>query len=184
MTILIVGLAVFLGIHSISIGTPELRARAVALMGSNRWRGIYSLVSAAGFVLILYGFDIARLAPVVLYVPPTWMPHVTLFLMLPVFPLLLAAYLPGRIKTAVKHPMLAAVKLWAFAHLLSSGLLADVLLFGAFLVWAICDRISLKRRPPQAIRTAPQGRFNDIIALYVFFILWAHVRLFGVSPLR
>ena len=190
MTILIVGLAVFLGIHSISIGTPGLRARAVASMGSNRWRSIYSLVSAAGFVLILYGFHIARLAPVVLYVPPTWMRHVTLFLMLPVFPLLLAAYLPGRIKTAMKHPMLAAVKLWAFAHLLSGGLLADVLLFGAFLVWAIVDRISLKRRPAQAIRTAPKGRFNDLIAvvaglaLYVFLILWAHVRLFGVSPLR
>ena len=85
--------------------------------------------------------------------------------MLPVFPLILAAYLPGRIKAAMKHPMLAAVKFWAFAHLLSSGLLADVLLFGAFLVWAICDRISLKRRPPQAIRTAPEGRFSDLIAV-------------------
>jgi uncharacterized membrane protein len=109
--------------------------------------------------------------------------------MLPVFPLLLAAYLPGRIKTAMKHPMLAAVKFWAFAHLLSNGFVADVLLFGAFLVWAICDRISLKRRPPQTIRTAPQRRFNDLIAvvaglaLYAIFIFWAHARLFGVSPL-
>ena len=190
MTILIIGLAVFLGIHSISIATPELRVRAVASMGTSLWRGIYSLVSAAGFALILYGYHIARQEPVVLYVLPTWMRPVTLLLMLPVFPLILAAYLPGRIKRAMKHPMLAAVKVWAFAHLLSSGLLADVLLFGAFLVWAICDRISFKRRPPQAIRTAPQSRFNDLIAvvagltLYVAFILWAHVRLFGVSPLR
>ena len=190
MTLLIIGLAVFLGMHSISIATPGLRARAVASMGANGWRGVYSLVSLAGFGLILYGYHLARLAPVVLYMPPAWMRHVTFLLMLPVFPLLLAAYLPGRIKTAVKHPMLAAVKLWAFAHLLSSGLLADALLFGTFLVWAICDRISLTRRPPQAIRTAPPGRFNDLIAvvvglaLYVFFILWAHVRLFGVSPLR
>jgi uncharacterized membrane protein len=189
MSILIIGIALFLGIHSISIVTPGLRARAVASMGTNGWRGLYSLVSAAGFVLILYGFHLARQAPVVLYMPPGWMRHVTLLLMLPVFPLLLAAYLPGRIKTAMKHPMLAAVKFWAFAHLLSNGLLADVLLFGAFLVWAICDRISLKRRPPQAIRTAPQGRFNDLIAviaglaLYVIFILWAHVRMFGSSPL-
>jgi uncharacterized membrane protein len=89
----------------------------------------------------------------------------------------------------MKHPMLVAVKFWAFAHLLSNGLLADVLLFGAFLVWAICDRISLKRRPQQTIGMAPPGRFNDLIAviaglaLYVFFILWAHVRLFGGSPL-
>ena len=189
MTILIIGLAVFLGMHSISIATPGLRGRAVAAMGANGWRGAYSLVSAAGFALILYGFHLARLAPVVLYIPPAWMRDVTFLLMLPVFPLIFAAYLPGRIKTAMKHPMLAAVKFWALAHLLSSGLLADVLLFGAFLVWAICDRISLKRRPPQVIRTAPQGRLNDLIAviagltLYVFFILKAHVWLFGVSPL-
>ena len=188
MWILIIGIAVFLGMHSISIVAPGLRARAVASMGPNPWRGVYSLVSAAGFVLILYGFHLARQAPVVLYMPPAWMRHVTFLLMLPVFPLILAAYLPGRINTAMKHPMLAAVKFWAFAHLLSNGLLSDVILFGAFLAWAISDRISLKRRPPQAIRTAPQGRFNDLIAviaglaLYAVFILWAHVRLFG-APL-
>jgi uncharacterized membrane protein len=189
MLILVIGIALFLGMHSISIVTPGLRARAIASMGPNRWRGVYSLISAAGFVLILYGYHLARQAPVVLYMPPAWMRHLTLLLMLPVFPLILAAYLPGRIKTAMKHPMLAAVKFWALAHLLSNGFLADVVLFGAFLVWAICDRISFKRRPAQTIRTAPQGRFNDLIAviaglaLYVIFILWAHARLFGVSPL-
>jgi uncharacterized membrane protein len=189
MLILIIGIAVFLGMHSISIAAPGLRASAVASLGPNRWRGIYSLISAAGFLLILYGFHLARQAPVVLYTPPVWMRHVTFLLMLPVFPLLLAAYLPGRIKTAVKHPMLAAVKFWALAHLLSNGFLADVLLFGGFLVWAICDRISLKRRPEKTIGTAPPGRLNDLIAvfaglaLYVIFILWAHLWLFGVSPL-
>jgi uncharacterized membrane protein len=189
MTILIIGLAVFLGVHSISIATPGLRARAVASMGPNRWRAVYSLASAVGFVLILYGYHLARQAPIVLYVPPAGMRRVTFLLMLPVFPLILAAYLPGRIKTAMKHPMLASVKCWAFAHLLSNGLLADVLLFGAFLLWAIIDRISLKRRPPQVIRMAAPGRFNDLIAvfaglaLYTCFILWAHVWLFGVSPL-
>jgi uncharacterized membrane protein len=158
-------------------------------MGPNGWRGFYSLVSVAGFVLILYGFHLARQAPIVLYLPPVWMRHVTFLLMLPVFPLILAAYLPGRIKRSMKHPMLAAVKFWALAHLLSNGMLADVLLFGAFLVWAVCDRISFNRRRPQVIHTAPPGRFNDLIAviaglaLYVFFIMWAHVRLFGVSPL-
>ena len=189
MTLLIIGLAVFLGIHSISIAAPGLRAQAVASLGPNGWRGFYSVVAVAGFVLILYGFHLARQAPVALYLPPAWMRHVTFLLMLPVFPLLLAAYLPGRIKTVTKHPMLAAVKFWALAHLLSNGMLADVVLFGAFLAWAVCDRISLKRRPPQPIRTAAPGRFNDLIAvvaglaLYVFFIRWAHVRLFGVSPL-
>ena len=189
MSILIIGLVLFLGIHSISIVAPGLRARAVVSMGPNPWRGVYSLISAAGFVLILWGYHLARQAPVVLYTPPAWMRYVTLLLMLPVFPLLFAAYLPGRIKTTLQHPMLAAVKFWAFAHLLSTGLLADVLLFGAFLVWAIWDRISFKRRPTQAIRTAPPGRLNDLIAViagiavYVLFLLWAHLRLFGVSPL-
>jgi uncharacterized membrane protein len=103
--------------------------------------------------------------------------------------LILAAYFPGRIKTAMKHPMLAAVKFWALAHLLSNGTLADVLLFGGFLAWASLDRISLKRRAPQRIHTAPARAFNDVLvivvglALYAFFIGWAHLRLFGVSPL-
>jgi len=104
--------------------------------------------------------------------------------------LLVAAYLPGRIKTALKHPMLAAVKFWAIAHLLANGSLADVLLFGGFLGWAVLDRISLKgRSAPQVLRTAPPGPWNDVIAvvlgiaIYALLIGWAHVRLFGVSPL-
>ena len=189
MGILIVGLAVFLGIHSISIASPGLRARAVASMGPNLWRGVYSLISALGFALILYGFHLSRQAPIVLYVPPSWTQYLAFLFMLPVFPLIFAAYLPGRIKTRMKHPMLAAVKFWALAHLLANGMLADVLLFGSFLIWAICDRISFNRRPPQVIRTAPPARFNDLIAviaglaLYVLIIEWAHQRLFGVSPL-
>jgi uncharacterized membrane protein len=189
MATLIIGLAVFLGMHSISIVSPALRARAVAAMGFNVWRGLYSLVSVAGFVLIVYGFGLARQDPVVLYVPPVWTRHLTFILMLPVFPLLLAAYLPGRISTAMKHPMLAAVKFWAVAHLLSVGLLADVLLFGAFLAWAVFDRLSFRHRPPQVIKRAPEGRLNDVVAvfvglgLYVFFIVWAHLKLFGVAPM-
>jgi uncharacterized membrane protein len=189
MALLVAGLVIFLGVHSIAIFAPALRARARTRLGESGWKGIYALVSLIGFVMIVYGFGLARQSPVVLYTPPHWMRHVAFLFMLPVFPLLLAAYLPGRIKTATKHPMLAAVKCWAFAHLLANGLLADVLLFGGFLAWAVVDRISLKRRPPQAIHTAPPGRFNDVIAvvlglaLYALFIGWAHVRLFGVSPL-
>src|ERR1700722_9879158 len=189
MALLVAGLVIFLGVHSIAIFAPDVRARARARLGEGGWKGIYALISLIGFVLIVYGFGVARQSPVVLYTPPHWMRHVAFLFMLPVFPLLIAAYLPGRIKTATKHPMLAAVKFWAFAHLLANGLLADVLLFGGFLAWAVVDRISLKRRPPQAIRTAPPGRFNDVIAvvlglaLYALFIGWAHVRLFGVSPL-
>lgn len=188
MAALIIGLALFLGVHSIALAAPEFRARAIARMGEGPWKGLYAAVSAVGLVLILYGFHLARQSPVVLYTPPGWMRYVTALLMVPVFPLFIAAYLPGRIKTTMKHPMLAAVKFWALAHLLANGTLADVLLFGGFLAWAVVDRISLKRRV-QTVPAASAGRFNDLIAvvlglaLYVLFIAWAHMRLFGVSPL-
>src|ERR1700681_5108215 len=129
---LIIGLVLFLGVHSVAIVVPALRAGSIHRLGEGAWKGLYALVSLVGFVLICYGFGLARQAPVILYSPPTWLRHVALILMVPVFPLLVAAYLPGRIKTAAKHPMLAAVKLWAFAPLLANGTLADLLLFGGF----------------------------------------------------
>jgi len=187
MTLLIAGLVLFLGIHSVVIVAPSVRANAIRRMGEGPWKGLYSLLSLSGFVLVCYGFGVARQTPVVLYSPPAWLRHVTMLLMLPVFPLLFAAYLPGRIKTAAKHPMLAAVKLWAFAHLLANGRMADVLLFGGFLVWAVADRISMKRRTvPQVVPGAPPGRWNDAIAVvlglivYALFLVWAHARLIGV----
>ena len=190
MPLLIAGLVLFLGVHSVAIVAPSFRTRTIQRMGEGAWKGLYALISLAGFVLICYGFGLARQAPVVLYSPPTWLRHLAFLVMLPVFPLLIAAYLPGRIKTAAKHPMLAAVKFWAFAHLLANGSLADVLLFGGFLAWAVVDRISVKRRAtPQVLRTAPPGPWNDAIAVvlglavYALLIGWAHVRLFGVSPL-
>jgi uncharacterized membrane protein len=189
MGMLVLGLVLFLGVHSIAIVAPRFRDRALARLGEGGWKGLYAVVSLAGFVLLIVGFGQARHAPVVLYTPAPFLRHVTFLFMLPVFPLIFAAYLPGRIKTAMKHPMLAAVKFWAFAHLLSNGMLADVLLFGGFLVWAVLDRISLKRRPPQALRTAPSGPFNDVIAVvlglavYGAFIGALHRWLIGVSPL-
>jgi len=191
MWLLIVGLVLFLGVHSVAIVSPTLRARTIRRLGEGAWKGMYALVSLIGFVLICYGFGLAREAPVILYSPPTWLRHVALILMVPVFPLLVAAYLPGRIKTAAKHPMLAAVKFWALAHLLANGTSADVVLFGGFLAWAVADRISMKRRStPQVPPTAPPGPWNDAIAvvlglaIYTLLIGWAHVRLFGVSPLN
>jgi uncharacterized membrane protein len=191
MWLLIVGLVLFLGVHSVAIVSPTLRARTIRRLGEGARKGMYALVSLIGFVLICYGFGLAREAPVILYSPPTWLRHVALILMVPVFPLLVAAYLPGRIKTAAKHPMLAAVKFWALAHLLANGTSADVVLFGGFLAWAVADRISMKRRStPQVPPTAPPGPWNDAIAvvlglaIYTLLIGWAHVRLFGVSPLN
>lgn len=185
MTLLIIGLAVFLGVHSVSIVAPNARDRWAAAMGHG-WRALYSLIALAGFVLLVYGYGVARRAPVVVYVPPVWLRHVTILLMLPVFPLLFAAHLPGRIKTAMKHPMLAAVKIWALAHLLANGMLADVLLFGGFLLWAVLDRISLKHRVSRPIKMAPPRPWNDAIAVvggvavYVVTLLWLHRLLIGV----
>jgi len=189
MTLLLAGLVLFLGVHSVAIVAPAARESLRLRLGEGGWKGIYSILSLAGFAAICYGFGLARQSPVVLYVPPPWMRHVTMLLMLPVFPLLFAANLPGRIRTATKHPMLAGVKLWAFAHLLANGRLADVVLFGAFLAWAVVDRISMKRRPAQGVRDLPTRPWNDAaavalgLATYALFILWAHVRLFGVAPM-
>lgn len=186
MTLLILGLVLFFGSHSISIFAPAWRDAQAARRGEKAWKGLYSLVSLIGFVLLVVGYGQARQAPVVLYVPPAAMRHLALLLMLPAFVLLLAAYLPGRIKAAVKHPMLAAVKLWATAHLLANGNLADVLLFGAFLAWAVADRISLNRRTPRPIPGAPARPANDAIAfvggllLYALFVAWGHRALIGV----
>ncbi len=121
-----------------------------------------------------------------LYTPPVWLRYLAFLLLLPVFPLLLAAYLPGRIKAAVKHPMVLAVKLWAVAHLLANGMLADVLLFGGFLAWAVAERISMKRRTPRPIPGAPESGRNDIIAvagglaIFLLFFMWLHRTLIGV----
>ena len=190
MTLLIAGLVLFLGIHSVAIVAPRWRERQIAQRGVAGWKGLYTVVSLVGFVLLVYGYGQARQVAPVLYTPPAGMRHVALLLMLPVFPLLFAAYLPGRIKAAAKHPMLLAVKFWALAHLLANGGAADVLLFGAFLLWAVADRVSLTRRTVlHGAPGAPAGRWNDVIALvggvlvYLVFLLWAHRWLFGVAPL-
>jgi uncharacterized membrane protein len=140
MTLLIVGLVLFLGIHSVAIVAPAWRDRQLALRGEPAWKGMFSLVSLLGFVLILYGYGQARLNPVLVYAPPAGLRHLALLLMLPVFPLFLATYLPGRLQQAAKHPTLLATKLWATSHLLANGMLADLLLFGCFPRWLAAPR--------------------------------------------
>ncbi|HEY8538370.1 MAG TPA: NnrU family protein [Steroidobacteraceae bacterium] len=188
MVYLIAGLVLFLGIHSVAIVAPDWRERMRQRLGKNGWKAIYTVIALAGFVLIIYGYGQARLDPVVLYVPPVWTRHLSALLMLPVFPLVFAAYLPGKIKSTLKHPMLAGTKAWALAHLIANGMLADVLLFGGFLVWAVADRISLKHRTQPDLKTAPPSKLNDVIAVvlglivYAVFALYLHVRLIGVYP--
>lgn len=190
MFLLIVGLVLFLGVHSISIVNPSLRDNVIAGQGRAVWLGAYSIIALAGLVLIVWGYSMARLDPTVVYVPPFWLRHVSLLLLVFVFPLFVAAYFPGRIRTATKHPMLVAVKLWAVAHLLANGNLADVLLFGSFLVWAVADRISLKRRVSVTpVPSLSPSKWNDLIVvvvgllIYGFFIAGGHLMLIGVSPI-
>jgi uncharacterized membrane protein len=189
MAILVLGLSLFLGIHSVSIINSQWRTDLVARFGEIPWKALYALLSLVGFYLIVSGYAVARQAPVVIYEPPAWMRHINLLLMLPVFPLLLAAYLPGRIQSATKHPMLLAVKIWATAHLLANGALPDLLLFGGFLAWAVADRISLKRRVAPTVCGAPPSHVNDAVAilggigLYLLFMFWLHKLLMGVSPI-
>ncbi len=189
---LILGLVLFLGIHSVRIVAPEFRQAQIDQRGLNAWKGIYTVISIVGFVILVWGYGIARQDPVVFFVAPAWMSHVVALLMLPVMILLVASQVPaGRIKAAVKHPMLLGVKIWALAHLLVNGDLASVLLFGGFLAWAVVDRISEKKRLQAGLASNPvAGPLKwDIIAvvgglvLYVLFVVVLHKLLIGVPPI-
>jgi uncharacterized membrane protein len=183
---LIIGLVIFLGVHSVSIADYRWRDRMVARLGAGPWRGLYSLVSLVGLALLVYGYGRARETPMILYVPPVWLRDTVVMLMVFVFPLVFAAYFPGFIRAMLKHPMLVGVKLWAALHLLANGSLADVVLFGSVLAWAVADRISLGRRPARPIHTAPPSKWNDAIALvlgvavYAVLIAGGHAWLTGM----
>ena len=186
MTLLIAGLLLFFAPHFVSIISEQWRDRIAGKIGLTPWKGLYSVVSLACFALICIGYGMARQDPIVLYTTPTWMRHVMMLLMVFVFPLFLAANLPGKIKAKAKHPLLAATKIWAFAHLLVNGTLADALLFGSFLAWAVLDRISMKKRTQRPIAAAPATKYNDFVAviggliIYAVFVMWGHRALIGV----
>lgn len=188
MGIFLIGLLIFLGIHSVSIVNESWRDRMVDRIGEWPWKGLYSLVAIFGLIFIIWGYGIVRHDSVMLYNPPLWLQHISSLLLVPVFPLLLAAYFPGRIKAATHHPMLLSVKLWAVAHLFANGLLADVILFGSFLAWAVWDRISLEHRQTRPIPGVPASNSNDIIVcviglgIYLAFVFRLHDLLIGVSP--
>jgi len=189
MTILILGIIVLIGIHFVP-AFPDLRDSLMARLGRNGYRALFSVVSLLGLALVVWGF--AKAPVVQIWAPPVWTRHLALLLMLPVFPLLFAAYLPGKIKAKVRHPMLAAIKFWALAHLIANGDLASIILFGSFLAYAVVDRILVKRRGGAELVLAAseaKARRNDLIslgaglALYVAFLFWLHPLLIGVSPL-
>jgi uncharacterized membrane protein len=193
MTILILGLIVFIGAHAFTMAR-EPRARAIARLGEGPYKGLYSLVSLVGLVLIVWGFGEYRAGGYTqVWNPPVWTRHLAVLLVWPAFVAFTAAYLPGRIRRALKHPMLAGLKIWALAHLLANGDLGSMLLFGALLAWAVVARISTKRRDEVLDHggpvAAPAGWRNDILALaigtalYLVFLLWLHPLLIGVPAL-
>lgn len=188
MAVFILGLVLFLGIHSVSIFARGWRDAQVTARGEGGWKGLYTLVSIAGFVLLIWGYALAQPTAPVLYVTPFWMVHLMALLMFFAMVSLAVSQVPaGRLRPMLKHPMLLAVKIWAFSHLLVNGDLASVLLFGSFLAWAVVDRISLKRRNAPIAKPGPA--MNDAIAvglgvvLYGLFVWKLHEWLIGVAIL-
>ena len=147
---------------------------------------MYFVASILGFILLVKGYALARQDPILLYAAPVWLRHTATLLLLPVFPLLLSVYLPGRIRSVVQHPTLVATQIWSFAHLLANGMLADLMLFGSLLAWAAIDHRSMSRRTARVIPTAPPSAANDAIAVvaglgvYAAFLFGLHTWLIGI----
>ena len=186
MLVLILGIVIFLGVHSLRMVAPQWREARIASMGEGGWKGAYSVASIIGFILLVWGYSIARTDSPVLYNPPFWMAHLSILLMAIAFVSLAVSQFPaGRLKPILKHPMLLAVKIWAFAHLLVNGDLASLLLFGSLLGWAVWNRIAVKRRGAPIAKPGPVKW--DIAAVVTGFVLWAlfiwklHEWLIGVA---
>jgi uncharacterized membrane protein len=190
MGLLIAGLFVFLGLHSLRIVAGDWRARQVARLGERPWKAIYSLLSIAGFVLLIWGFGEARQHPHLLYVPPMGLRHANALFTLIAFVLVAAAYVPrNHLKAKLGHPMYAGIKIWALGHLLATGMLHDVVLFGAFLIWAVAGFMVSRRRDRKAGVVYPSGTLlGDLLtlaigtAIWAAFAFWLHAKWIGVAP--
>lgn len=190
MSYLILGLVVFLGVHSVRIVAEDWRTRTRARIGENTFKGVYSVFSLLGFALIVWGFGVARETPVQLWSPPVGMRHAASLLTLIAFVFLAAAYVPrNAIKARVHHPMVLAVKIWALAHLLANGSVAHLVLFGAFLLWAVLDFIASRRRYRALGTIYPAGTASGTgitvivgVVGWTAFAFWLHGLLIGIRP--
>lgn len=186
MTPLVFGLLLFLGVHSTRVAAPAWREAQIARMGERAWKGAYALASLAGFVLLVWGYGQARQQPVVLWEAPVALRHLAGPLTLVAFILLAASQLPGNaIQAKLQHPMLLGTKLWAFAHLLANNTLADVLLFGGFLLWAVLAYRSARGRGRVEVAVKPGRTAIAVVAgvaVWAFFAFWAHAVWIGVRP--
>ena len=190
MSILIFGLVLFLGIHSVRIFADGTRSSFIAKRGAGAWKGLYTVVSALGLAAIIYGYSVARMQPVVLWAPLPGMRHLAALLVLVAFVLMAAAYVPGNgIKARLHHPMVLSVKVWAFAHLMANNTLASTLLFGSFLVWAALSFRAARQRDRSAGTVVAAGRLSaTLITLGVGLVAWAvfgmwiHGAWLGIRP--
>ena len=190
MTILVLGLLIFLGVHSVRIFADPWRSAMRARLGEGAWKGLYSLVSLAGFALLIWGYGLARQTPLVLWTPPVGMRHLAALLTAIAFILIAAAYVPrNAIKAKLHHPMVLGVKTWALAHLLANGTLADVLLFGSFLAWAVVLFAASRRRDRANGTVYPAGAASGTaitvavgLLAWAAFAFWLHGMLIGVRP--
>ncbi|MYM82673.1 protein NrnU [Duganella sp. FT50W] len=190
MTILILGLIIFLGLHSIRVVAEDWRNATRARVGLNTWRAMYSVISITGLLLIIWGYGVAREAPIVIWTPPPATRHIAALLAVIAFIFMAATYIPRNgIKAKLHHPMTIGVKTWALAHLIANGTLHDILLFGGFLVWAILlFRASRQRDAALGVRyPAGSGAATalTIVAGVIgagVFAMWLHLPLIGVRP--
>ncbi len=173
LTIMVAGLVLFIGMHLVTTRRAQ-RAALIARIGEGGYKGLYSLVSVVGVILIAWGFARYRAAGYIpVWDPPTWTRHITVALVWPSIIFFYAAYSPGRIKTVLKHPMLVGTKLWAVAHLISNGDLGSIILFGSILGWAVLDRISLKHRTDPGSPPIPVGGVRkDVMAVVVGTVVY------------
>ncbi|MDP1568155.1 MAG: NnrU family protein [Polaromonas sp.] len=191
MLILLLGLLVFLGVHSVRIVADGWRSATIARVGELPWKAVYAVLSIIGFVLIVWGFSLARQQPVQLWMPPRGMRHLASLLTLIAFVLLAATYVPrNAIKARLHHPMVLSVKVWALAHLLSNGNLSHVILFGTFLVWAVLSFRAARARDRAAGTVYAAGTLGGTLATVVagvagwaLFAFWAHGALIGIRPI-
>ena len=190
MTALILGLLLFLGVHSVRIFADGWRSRTIARLGEGPWKGLYTLLSLAGLALIVWGFGQARATPIVLWASPVWARHLAALLMLVSLVLLAAAYVPGnQIKARLHHPMVLGVKVWAGAHLLANNTLAELLLFGGFLAWAVLNFRAARQRDRATGVVYAAGKPGPTLGAVAAGLLawavlafWAHGWLIGVQP--
>lgn len=191
MAYLVLGLILFLGVHSVRIVAEGWRAQMLVRVGEGTYKGLYTAISLLGFGLIVWGFGVARETPTMLWMPPRGMRHAAALLTLIAFVLLAAAYVPrNSIKARLHHPMVLAVKTWALAHLVSNGSLAHVILFGAFLAWGVANFIAARKRDRALGTSYPAGTLAGTgitivvgVAAWAAMAFWLHGLLIGIRPL-